>query len=133
MERRFGKPRFDRNKSGGFGNRSSGFGDRGFRNERRDFPKPINEGDEYDVEINEVGTKGDGIARVKNFVIFVADTKEGEKCRIRITMVRPKFAVAEKISGKDIELKESEVKDKPLEEAGPEELQEEEVETLDED
>ena len=115
MERKFGKPRFDRGGdrgSGGFRNNrfGSGGGSGGFRERRDDFPKPVNEGEEYDVEINEVGTKGDGIARVKNFVIFVADTKEGEKCRIKITMVRPKFAVAEKVSGKDAELKEPEKK-----------------------
>ena len=112
MERRFGKPRFDRGGGGGFRNNrfGEGGGGGGFRERRDDFPKPVNEGEEYDVEINEVGTKGDGIARVKNFVIFVADTKEGEKCRIKITMVRPKFAVAEKISGKDAELKEPEEK-----------------------
>ena len=119
MERKFGRPRFDR--GGGF--RNNRFGGGGFR-ERRDFPKPVNEGEEYDVEINEIGTKGDGIARVKNFVIFVPDSKEGEKCRIKITMVRPKFAVAEKVSGKDAELKEPETK---VEEK-TEELQEEKVE-----
>ena len=125
MERRFGKPRFGDRRGGGF--RDGGFRSGGFRERRDDFPKPVNEGDEFDVEINEIGTKGDGIARVKNFVIFVPDTKEGEKCRIKITMVRPKFAVAEKIGGsqeKDIELKEPEPKveeevkkeDLPLEE-----------------
>ena len=120
MERRFGKPRFDR---GGGGFRNNRFGG-GFRERRDNFPKPVNEGEEYDVEINEIGTKGDGIARVKNFVIFVPDSKEGEKCRIKITMVRPKFAVAEKISEKDAELKEPEEK-----KSEPEiELEEEKVE-----
>ena len=91
MQRKFGRPHFGR---GG-----------GFR-ERGEFSKPINEGEEYDVEISEVGTKGDGIARVKNFVIFVPEAKQGEKCRIRIKMVRPRFAVGEKIEEKDIELTE---------------------------
>ena len=66
MERRFLRPRF-----GG-----RGFGDR--------FEKPVKIGEEYDVEIKEVGSRGDGIARVKNFVIFVANTKKGEKCKIKI-------------------------------------------------
>ncbi len=123
MDRRFGKPRFDRG-GGGFRNNRFGGGGGGFRERRDDFPKPVNEGEEYDVEINEIGTKGDGIARVKNFVIFVPDSKEGEKCRIKITMVRPKFAVAEKVSGKDAELKEPEKK-----KSEPEaELEEEKVE-----
>ncbi len=107
MERRFGKPRFDRDRRGG-GFRDEGFRGGGFRERSDDFPKPVNEGEEYDVEISEVGTKGDGIARVKNFVIFVPESKQGEKCRIRIKMVRPKFAVGEKI-GKG-EVKEAEPK-----------------------
>jgi len=146
MERKFGKPRFDKNRrSGGFGDRGSGFRDRdggfgdrsgGFRNERRDdFPKPVNEGEEYDVEINEVGTKGDGIARVKNFVIFVANTKEGEKCRVKITMVRPKFAVAEKVSEKSAELKEpkAELKKEKVKKVTDELELDEEGENFDED
>ncbi|MBL7169515.1 MAG: TRAM domain-containing protein [Candidatus Aenigmarchaeota archaeon] len=140
MERRFGKPRFDRDKRGG-GFRDGGFRDGGgFRERRDDFPKPVNEGDEFDVEINEIGTKGDGIARVKNFVIFVPDTKEGEKCRIKITMVRPKFAVAEKIGKsqeKDIELKEPgpKVEEEAQEGKAEEPLEEDalEDEELDED
>jgi len=131
MERRFGKPRFDRSGGGGFRSNRFGGSGGGFRERRDDFPKPVNEGEEYDVEINEVGTKGDGIARVKNFVIFVPDSKEGEKCRIKITMVRPKFAVAEKVSGKDAELKKPEEK-KSKPEAEVEEV-EEKVEELEEE
>jgi len=122
---RFGKPRFDRDRRGG-GFREGGFRSGGFRERRDDFPKPVNEGEEYDVEISEVGTKGDGIARVKNFVIFVPDSKQGEKCKIRIKMVRPKFAVGEKI-GKG-EAKEAEPK-KVKEEVEDEEVSlEEDVE-----
>jgi predicted RNA-binding protein with TRAM domain len=65
---------------------------------RIDLPKPIKVGEEYDVEINEVGSKGDGIARIKNFVVFVNGTKKGEKAHIRITEVRNRFAIGEKTS-----------------------------------
>jgi predicted RNA-binding protein with TRAM domain len=67
----------------------------GFR--RMNIPKPVKVGEEYDVEINEVGSKGDGIARIKNFVVFVSNAKKGEKMRIKITDVRNRFALAEKI------------------------------------
>ncbi len=80
--RRFGGPR-----------RSFGGGDRGFGG---DMPKPVKVGEEYDVEISEVGSRGDGIARVKNFVVFVNGTKEGEKAHIKITEVRNRFAIGEK-------------------------------------
>jgi len=80
---------------GGYG----GYGGRGGFGEERDLPKPIKPGDELDVEIEEVGTKGDGIARVKNFVVFVAGAKKGEKLRIRIKDVMSRFATAEKVGG----------------------------------
>ena len=82
--------RFERRS---FGRR---FGDRRFERESN-LPKPINVGEEYDVEITEVGSKGDGIARIKNFVVFVANGKKGEKAKIKITDVRDRFAIGEKV------------------------------------
>jgi predicted RNA-binding protein with TRAM domain len=61
------------------------------------MPKPVKVGEEYDVEISEVGSKGDGIARVKNFVVFVTGVKQGEKCKIKIKEVRNRFAIGEKV------------------------------------
>ena len=95
-----------RGGSGGFGGRSGGFGGRGgsgggwgerrgsFGGDRGE-PKPVKEGEEYDVEISEVSQRGDGIARVKNFVIFVAGAKQGEKVHIKVTEVRGRHAVGE--------------------------------------
>ena len=78
-------------RRGGFG-RSRFGGGGGY-----DLPKPIKVGEEYDAEITEEGSKGDGIARIKNFVVFVAGAKKGEKVKIKITDVRNRFAIAEKI------------------------------------
>jgi len=61
-----------------------------------DEPKPVKVGEEYDVEISETGSRGDGIARVKNFVVFVNGAKQGEKTKIKITDVRERFAIGEK-------------------------------------
>lgn len=58
---------------------------------------PVKVGEEYDVEIMEIGSKGDGIARVKNFVIFVPDTKKGDKIKIKITEIRGRFGIGEKV------------------------------------
>ncbi len=68
---------------------------RGFGRRFANFPKPVKVGEEYDVEITETGSKGDGIARIKNFVVFVPGSKKGEKRRIKIKEVRNKFAVGE--------------------------------------
>ena len=75
-----------------------------FRRNFRGFqPKPVRVGEEYDVEIKEVGSKGDGIARIKNFVIFVNGAKKGDKLRIKITQVKRNFATAEKVeAAKDV-------------------------------
>ena len=64
------------------------------RFERRSFA-PIRQGDELDVKIEAVGAKGDGIAKVKGFVIFVPGTKEGESVKIKINKVFKKVGFAE--------------------------------------
>ncbi len=86
--RRFGGPRFDR----------------GF-----DQPKPIKVGEEYDVEIKETGSKGDGITRINNFVVFVNGTKLGDKVHIKITDVRNRFAIGEKTGVAETKEAETEV------------------------
>lgn len=111
--------RFERR---GFGGRRFGDGGgRGFggRDRDDDMPKPVKVGEEYDVEISEVGSKGDGIARVKNFVVFVNGAKQGEKAHIKITSVSNRFAIGEKTSGaaKSEETAE-ETEEKPMEESG---------------
>lgn len=61
-------------------------------------PKPVDVGEEYDVVINEVGSRGDGIARIKNFVVFVPDTRKGDSIRIKVTEIRNTCAIGKKIS-----------------------------------
>lgn len=58
-------------------------------------PKPVKLGDEIDVEISEVSRKGDGVTRVQGYVVFVPRTKQGDKVRVKITQIRPNFAVGE--------------------------------------
>ena len=76
-----------RGGSGGFGGRSFGQGPSG--------PKPVEVGKEYDVEISEVSKRGDGVAKIGGFVIFVAGGKVGSKVKIKVTSVGPRFATAE--------------------------------------
>ena len=58
---------------------------------------PIEEGEEYDVKIEDVGKEGDGITRIEGFVVFVPDTKAGDEVRVKIVSVRRRFGFAEKI------------------------------------
>jgi predicted RNA-binding protein with TRAM domain len=52
-------------------------------------------GKEYEVEITEVSRRGDGIARIQGFVIFVEGGKTGQKTNIKITSVGDRFAKAQ--------------------------------------
>jgi len=62
-------------------------------------PKPVEAGKEYDVQITEISRKGDGIARIQGFVIFVKDGKVGQNVKIRVSQVGPRFATAELVGG----------------------------------
>jgi len=72
--------------SGSFGGRSFGQGPSG--------PKPVEVGKEYDVEITEISRRGDGVAKIGGFVIFVAGATVGSKVKIKVTSVGPRFASA---------------------------------------
>ncbi|MDD3042952.1 MAG: TRAM domain-containing protein [Methanosarcinaceae archaeon] len=55
---------------------------------------PLEEGEVYDVTIQDIARQGDGIARIEGFVIFVPGTKVGDEVRIKIERVLPKYAFA---------------------------------------
>jgi predicted RNA-binding protein with TRAM domain len=75
---------FGRSRGGSFGGPSE--------------PKPVKVGDELEVKIEAVASKGDGIAKKDGFVIFIKDAHEGETLKIRITEVKERFAVGEIIA-----------------------------------
>ncbi len=79
---------------GGGGARSSsgGFGS-SFR------PKPVEVGKEYDVTISDTSRRGEGIAKIDGFVIFVAGAKQGQSARIKVTRVTDRFATGEVVTG----------------------------------
>ncbi len=56
---------------------------------------PVNVGDIIEVEIVELSRRGDGIARVRGFIIFVPNTRPGDKVKVRIKRVGRTYAVAE--------------------------------------
>lgn len=59
--------------------------------------KPVEVGNEYDVEISDRGKSGttDGIAKIQGLVIFVKDGRVGDKVKIKITAIGERFAKAE--------------------------------------
>lgn len=84
---------------GGFGRSNRGYGGgRRFGGNRRyddNKPKPVETGKEYDVSVTEISRKGDGIARIEGFVIFVKNGKAGQNTKVKILEVGQRFATAE--------------------------------------
>lgn len=76
-----------------------GYGGGGRRFERDRGPAPVEEGQEVEVTVESVGRRGDGIARVNNFVVFVPGTNAGDKVKVRITAVGSSFATGEVVKG----------------------------------
>ncbi len=56
---------------------------------------PVSEGDIRTVTIEAVGTKGDGIARIDGYVIFVPNVEMNDEVTVRIVRVLRKYGFAE--------------------------------------
>ena len=71
-----------------------GYAGGGGRGSNRGFPKPVEVGKEYEVEVTEISRQGDGIARVQGFVIFVKNGKAGQRVKVKVIEVADRFAKA---------------------------------------
>ena len=90
----------DRGRRGSFGGRRGGERREGGMNIKPNYflPKPVKVGDEVEVKIEAVASKGDGIAKKDGFVIFVKGAKEGDTIKVKITDVKARFAIGELIA-----------------------------------
>ena len=104
-------------REGGFGGGRGSFGgDRPrFKREDSNEPKPVKEGEVHTVTISEVSRRGDGIARIKNFVVFVAGTQKGDTVKIKITEVSGNHATGEVIGEGEESEAETETTDEVVE------------------
>lgn len=63
---------------------------------------PVDEGDIVEVEIENLGDQGDGIARVgPGYVVIVPETMTGERVTVEITEARENVAFAEVVERHD--------------------------------
>src|SRR5271154_7228272 len=96
-----GRGGYGSSRGGGYGGSGSGGGGRpssgGFGSSFK--PKPVEVGKEYDVTISDTSRRGEGIAKIDGFVIFVAGAKQGQSARIKVTRVTDRFATGEVVSG----------------------------------
>ena len=56
---------------------------------------PVSDGDEMELEIISVGAKGDGVAKVEGYTVFVPGTNAGDKVKVKIKRALPQVAFAE--------------------------------------
>jgi predicted RNA-binding protein with TRAM domain len=73
-------------------------GNNNFQQRRRFSPQepiPVKEGEIYEVTIEGIGEKGDGIAKVQGFVIIVPHTQQGQRVKVKVTAVRGKVSFGE--------------------------------------
>ena len=69
----------------GFGSSRSGY----------NMKKPVELDKEYEAKIEEISRRGDGIAKIEGFIIFVPNTKQGDDVKFKITRVGNRFATGE--------------------------------------
>jgi len=60
--------------------------------------RPVKENQEIEVVIDDIGSRGDGIARIEGYLIFVPRGKIGERVTVKIRSVGEKFALAERLA-----------------------------------
>ena len=66
--------------------------------EREPITAPVKEGQELIVTIEMLGSKGDGIAKIERYTVFIPGTQVGQTVKIKVNKVLPKFAFAEVIN-----------------------------------
>jgi 23S rRNA (uridine2552-2'-O)-methyltransferase len=59
---------------------------------------PVSEGDTVEVTIEDIGSEGDGIAKVEGFTLFVSGVEDGETVEVRVDDVKPKYAFAQPVN-----------------------------------
>lgn len=64
---------------------------------KKKYTAPVKVGDEITVTIQNLGSKGDGITRHKEFVIIVPNTQIEQQHKIKIIKVFEKYAFGEVI------------------------------------
>lgn len=54
--------------------------------------KKLKIGDKFEITIEKIGRRGDGIAHFDDYIFLILDTNEGEKVRIEVIKASNNFA-----------------------------------------
>ena len=70
------------------------------RSRREAQEPPVEVGETVEVEIEDVGDQGDGLARIgPGFIVFVPETEIADRVTVEITEVKQNFAFADVVDG----------------------------------
>jgi 23S rRNA (uridine2552-2'-O)-methyltransferase len=58
---------------------------------------PVREGDQVEVTIEDIGSEGDGIAKIEGYTLFVSGVDEGETVTVRVDDVKPTYGFAQPV------------------------------------
>ena len=61
-------------------------------------PAPVEEGKESEADIAELSRRGEGIATIHGFFIFVPNTKPGDHIKFKATRAARRYATAEVVT-----------------------------------
>lgn len=103
-------------------------------NKRRfEGEKPVKEGETYEIDVEATGAKGDGIGKVKGFVVIIPNAKPGQKVKVRIDAVRGKVAFGTMVGEAPVVPKAIETEEEAPEETETEDSEEEASEESEEE
>ena len=74
----------------------------------KEIKPPVKVDDEIEVEIESRGSRGDGVAKCNNFILFIPNTEVGDKITVKVEKVFHKFGIARRML---LEENESDVED----------------------
>jgi len=57
--------------------------------------KPVELDKEYEAKIEDISRRGDGVAKIEGFIIFVPNAKQGDNVKFKVTRVGNWFATGE--------------------------------------
>ena len=62
---------------------------------------PLKVGDMLNLKIKSIGSKGDGIAKHEDCIVFVPDVKVGEEVTVNVTNILGNKVFTKKVGGKN--------------------------------
>ena len=80
--------------SGGIDNKVDGKPDRGAYKKNTDAVTVCKKNDELILDIEDLGTEGEGIGKIQGYTLFVKDALVGDKVRVKIMKAKKSYAYA---------------------------------------